>query len=77
MQVLAPICYNCLWKHPGELTCEAFPEGIPDIVLMEGNEHKEKLPGQQNGIVFEQWTKAKEQDMKRIEDSLKKTIGGL
>ena len=53
------ICFNC--KHFDELgsldhedgwVCKAFPEGIPDEVTLEGNQHKKELPGQVLGYVF-------------------------
>lgn len=33
--------------------CEAFPDGIPNIILSGKNDHSKPLPGQKNNIVFE------------------------
>jgi hypothetical protein len=53
-----PICYKC--KHfiddPIVFKCAAF-EKIPDLVIIEGNNHSKPLPGQKNNIVFEPITK--------------------
>tara|TARA_B100000003_G_scaffold185582_1_gene179988 strand:+ start:345 stop:524 length:180 start_codon:yes stop_codon:yes gene_type:complete len=43
------ICYNCL--HIKTFGCKAFPEGIPDEILI-SNEHKKPLPNQKNDLVF-------------------------
>jgi hypothetical protein len=34
------------------LKCEAFPEGIPDRICEEGDNHNEVLPGQTGDYVF-------------------------
>lgn len=39
--------YNC------NLTCIAFPNGIPQEILVGENDHTEPLPEQENNIVFE------------------------
>jgi len=47
-----PVCFNC--KHRlGVNVCEAFPDGIPDLIMSEGNMHEKPLPEQDNDIVFE------------------------
>jgi hypothetical protein len=33
--------------------CAAFPNGIPDEIILNGNKHSKPLPGQGNDIVFE------------------------
>lgn len=57
MTVLAPICMECQHYNRTNfegLTCAAFPEGIPDEIIIEGNNHSEPLADQDNEIVFEQ-----------------------
>jgi len=54
--ILTPKCYNC--KNAINLigdppTCAAFPDGIPDPILWEGEPHNAPLPTQTNSIVFE------------------------
>lgn len=48
-----PMCTRC--KHfrlePG-LPCDAFPDGIPDDILVGGFDHTQPYPGD-NGIMFE------------------------
>ena len=51
METIDLICFKC--KHWGSFGCKAFPEGIPNEILME-NEHSKPLPGQGNDIVFEE-----------------------
>ena len=46
------ICNRCKHTNPFRVGCEAFPEGIPDEILLT-NEHSIPLPGQKNNIVFE------------------------
>lgn len=43
------ICYNCL--HIKNFGCKAFPEGIPDEILI-SNKHDKPLPNQKNDLVF-------------------------
>jgi hypothetical protein len=50
-------CYNCKHRHEDSpLTCSAFPEFIPKIILTARNRHREPFPGDR-GIQYE----AKEQ----------------
>jgi hypothetical protein len=51
----APICLNCKHFHQGGegLTCDAFPEGIPDDILTTDVEHRKPYPGD-HGMQFEQ-----------------------
>ena len=46
------ICLDC--KHYiGEGKCKAFPDGIPEMILSNENDHSKQLPDQGNNIVFE------------------------
>jgi len=42
------ICKNRLFW-----SCNAFPDGIPDIILSGENDHSKPLPNQDNDIIFE------------------------
>lgn len=46
---LCNICKNYL----GDLTCQAFPQGIPEEILNGENDHTKPLKEQLNDIVFE------------------------
>jgi hypothetical protein len=60
----APICLQC--KHyNNDLTCKAFPNGILDEIIMDGNDHLEPIKGD-NGIQFEQADDSKEISKKSI-----------
>lgn len=43
------LCENYL----GDLTCQAFPNGIPEKILLGENNHSKPLKDQDNDIVFE------------------------
>ena len=60
----APVCLQC--KHyNNDLTCKAFPNGILDEIIMDGNDHLEPIKGD-NGIQFEQADDSKEISKKSI-----------
>lgn len=46
------ICAKCIHKKIGAF-CDAFPNGIPDIILNGDNNHTNILKNQENNIVFE------------------------
>lgn len=53
----APACIDCKHLHRGDPnatrnTCEAFPEGIPDVILFEGRDHRKPFKGDR-GVRFE------------------------
>jgi len=48
---IAP-CFNCKRFYKNTI-CPAFPEGIPDEILLGENNHKKPLPNQKNKIVYE------------------------
>jgi hypothetical protein len=39
-------------KYPLILGCDAFPEGIPDEIILGGDKHRRAFPGD-HGIQFE------------------------
>jgi hypothetical protein len=45
-------CSYCENKLPGGAVCKAFSDGIPDEILLMGNDHMEPIEGD-NGIQFE------------------------
>jgi hypothetical protein len=46
------VCLNCIhYLHAGK--CIAFPDGIPDSIMFEGNDHRKPVEGD-HGIQFEQ-----------------------
>jgi hypothetical protein len=49
--VLTPMCYTCIHLQPG-MTCDAFPEGIPDEIAESAADHRLPYPGD-NGIQYE------------------------
>jgi hypothetical protein len=55
----APRCTEC--KHRdrenlAEMVCKAFPEEIPDEILLGENDHSKRFDGQEGNFVFEQDT---------------------
>ena len=54
--IYTPICYECKHKHKN-LTCKAYPKGIPIGILTGELNHKKPVEGD-GGIQFE--AKAKE-----------------
>ena len=51
---LMPQCFRCKHLHGDEsrMTCDAFPEGIPDELVHDTRDHKKPFTGD-NGIRFE------------------------
>lgn len=47
-----------------EMTCKAFPNGIPKSVLYRGNNHDKPFKSQKNDIVFEPENKAEFEKVK-------------
>lgn len=51
-----PICMECGRFHRDRkemgLTCDAFPDGIPDEIIMGDSDHKEPVEGD-HGLQFE------------------------
>jgi len=48
-------CNTCSHFHPKTTTCEAYPLGIPVVILTNQVDHRKPLPGD-NGV---QWERAK------------------
>ena len=48
-KLLCNICKNYLY----DLTCEAFPDGIPEEIITGDNDHLSPLPEQENDIVYD------------------------
>lgn len=51
-----PICESCSRLRPGPdgfgFECEAFPDGIPDEIILDGFDHREPFPGD-HGVRWE------------------------
>lgn len=45
-------CFLCV-HYWGDKSCFAFPDGIPDEIIVGDNIHTKPLPNQDNEIVFE------------------------
>ena len=55
----APICVKCKHYHfygSEKISCDAFPKGIPNKIIMTDFIHTKKWPWQKNDIVFEKRT---------------------
>jgi hypothetical protein len=51
MIVTGPVCMHCE-HYRGGLACDAFPDRIPDLILLQGNKHTEPVAGD-HGIRYE------------------------
>ncbi|MDZ4709352.1 MAG: hypothetical protein SH818_13220 [Saprospiraceae bacterium] len=67
------ICWTC--KHLDDINggCKAFPDGIPDEVLV-SNEHSKRLPDQLNDIVFEEDPELKRMQQEYLKNPLKSLV---
>jgi len=54
MQVLPPICLDCI-HYTGGLKCKAYPDGIPEAIILSKVDHKKPYEGD-HGIQFEERT---------------------
>ena len=51
MTITEPICFSC--KHyNADLTCAAFPEGVPSVILIGEADHDTPIEGD-HGIQYE------------------------
>jgi len=51
-----PICMNCNnynFIDKSKMSCKAFNDEIPDIIITGENDHSKPLPDQKNDIIFE------------------------
>ena len=50
---IIPQCFDCkrLFLGSGKMACEAFPDDIPDEILLNDHDHKEPFPGD-GGLLF-------------------------
>lgn len=51
VEVLTP-CVDCVHRWEVGYMCEAFPNGIPQAILLGDNKHTTPFPGD-NGIMYE------------------------
>lgn len=47
-------CNSCGWVNDDGLTCKAFPQGIPEEILIGQVQHTGPYPGD-NGLRFKAW----------------------
>ncbi|MGA9139687.1 MAG: hypothetical protein WBZ29_05655 [Methanocella sp.] len=52
IDIPAPMCMFCRHLKYGSTRCEAFPEGIPDVILFGSHDHRLPYEGD-HGILFE------------------------
>jgi len=48
-----PICNKCVHRTPDTVACKAYPDGIPDEILINDVDHRNPYTGD-NGITFEE-----------------------
>lgn len=49
---IVPQCLGCKRLVKGSLKCEAFPDRIPDPILLNEHDHRRPYPGD-GGVLFE------------------------
>lgn len=54
MEAVKLICSDCIHFRRFDGGCDAFPDGIPDEIVLGLNDHSKPLEFQTNNIVFEQ-----------------------
>jgi hypothetical protein len=61
----ASLCFSCKHFHQGIGTCDAFPDGVPDLIFYGGDHHEpvegdhgiqyERSPGPDAAELFKLW----------------------
>ncbi len=58
MTTAAPLCIDCQFYKKGTgVTCDAFPSGIPEKIIMAETDHTKPMFGQKNRIVYKKTKK--------------------
>ena len=58
MTTAIPLCIECRWYKPDTgVTCDAFPGGIPEKIIMAEIDHTRPMFGQKNKIVYKKTRK--------------------
>lgn len=50
-----PDCMDCTHRNEevfDNISCAAYPDGIPDSILIEGKKHIKIIPGQKGSFTF-------------------------
>lgn len=50
-QFIRPVCNTCIYNNRNA-TCQAFPRGIPFVILDGQSKHKRPFKGQKNDLVY-------------------------
>ena len=75
MTVITPVCAKCSRYHYTDIEhecCDAFPEGIPKVVLEDGHDHLTPIEGD-HGLLFNplpgfEWMTEGEKELSYEED---------
>ena len=47
-----PMCFSCVHLRAEDMTCPAFPDGIPAAIMQSEHDHRQAYPGD-GGIRYE------------------------
>jgi len=64
MESVNLICFKCKNYRDFEIGCDAFPNGIPNEIILGQNDHSKPLEFQTNDIVFEEGSRDDLKDLK-------------